>query len=319
VIPLQLTGKALGSEIEITIVANSAADVKSQLNTIWLMILDFEKKYSRFLPMSELSDFNRSAGLNTPVSPEFMKLLRTVKQQAVLSRGLFNPFVLPAVQKEGYIASFLKGYEKDESDNFSSRHVASINELVLSEKWARIPSDTALDFGGIGKGYLADQLANELNSNGFTNYWISLGGDIVCEGFDEHGQPWDVLIENAWDHAGVSGHIAFDGSRKAIATSTTTKRRGMNHGKTWHHLIDPRTTKSAVTNISMATTISSLGVLADVSASCLVIAGSAKAQQVLDWFNIDDALLHVDGSKGKKRLRKHGNLIRTDKHALQEA
>jgi FAD:protein FMN transferase len=155
---------------------------------------------------------------------------------------------------------------------------------VIEKSSASIPTGTALDFGGIGKGYLLDELAEfldpKLTTAQLVGYWLSLGGDIICAGHDLDSQPWQVAIQSALELAKNVDIIKNEAGRKlAIATSGVTKRQGLKDGQAWHHIINPRTSKPADTNILTATVTADEAVAADVYAKCVVIAGAEQAKK----------------------------------------
>lgn len=268
------TKQALGSEVVLTIVSES--DPKVLFTQLWKEIFAFERQFSRFLPMSELSVFNRSAGIKTAITPQFRALLLTAQRLSRETSGLYNPFVLPALQRAGYTQSFAEGYKEDTHDNFADRAVAQPDKLRIGDTWAQIPYGSALDLGGCGKGYLADLLADSMVPTWVTGYWFSFGGDIVGDGTDEDNKPWDISIYTEPSSKKSDGSWIFrsSGGRFAAATSSTQHRRGTHHGKSWHHIIDPRTQKPANSDIYQASIFMPRAVDADVFASCAIILGS---------------------------------------------
>ena len=291
------TNIALGSEATLKIVSDASAKQQQELFVeLWTKIYAFEKQFSRFLPYSELSMFNRSAGIRQPISPAFKELLLTAQKLSAETKGLFNPFLLPAIQRAGYTRSFVEGAESDVHDDYSDKAVVAIEKLEIGTDWACIPYGTAIDLGGCGKGYLADQLAKALQGK-VIGYSVSLGGDIVTFGTDKHGQNWNVLIQSANAIEGEAvGDITMPKTQYAIATSGTTKRKGIHNGKSWHHIIDPNTLQPSQTDLIMTTVGHESGVYADVLASCAIIVGSKKAPSLLKRFAVRDFVLQKGAS-----------------------
>jgi len=57
------SGKALGGDVQLNICTSLKLDlVENLFAVIWRIIADFESKFSRFIPDSELSLFNKNAG-----------------------------------------------------------------------------------------------------------------------------------------------------------------------------------------------------------------------------------------------------------------
>lgn len=299
---------ALGSKTGISLVSGTSPhEVDKLFSEIWKAIFHFERQFSRFLPASELSMFNRNAGSKQFITQEFRSLLVTARELAIESGGLYNPFILPALQKNGYKHSRVPGYEHDNVDDHSHKSVTSIDRLEIGNEWARIPYGTALDLGGCGKGYLADQLKNTLPSS-VTGYWLSLGGDIAVGGHDEKGDPWKVHIQSSDDPDINVGYLVAS-TNCGIATSGTIVHQGKTHDKTWHHLIDPRTGNPANTDVLLATVCDESSVRADVFASCAVILGSKQGKMFLKNVGIKDVVFQWREKNKKTHITHTGNAI----------
>lgn len=287
---------ALGSQAVITLVAAAGTDTVPIFQELWDQVTSFEQRFSRFLPTSELTTLNQSAGQKVVVGPQMRALLAVCQKLARQTDGLFNPFILPALQQAGYAGSWpTPGQVLPELD-YHDRQPATIDQLELGKTWAKIPANSALDFGGIGKGYLLDQLGDYLQQQGITNYWLSLGGDILCCGYDLDHKPWSVGIQHATKTTQTIAEISnHDGQTLAIATSGVTKRQGKHQNQSWHHIINPSTGKSAKTDILTATVTAPQATQADVLAKCLVIAGS---KQAISYINKDQTmyLQLIDGT-----------------------
>ncbi len=298
---------ALGSNVDINIVTSTPTkEMDALFSDLWIAIFNFEKRFSRFLPDSELSAFNRSAGIKQQISPEFRDLLLTAKSLSQKTGGLYNPFILPALQRAGYMHSAVPGYEGDAVDDFSNNQVVAHDQLEVGDTWARIPYGTALDMGGCGKGYLADELRPLLNVPGILGYWVSMGGDVMTYGHDAEGKTWKIDVQSAVDTSKASDwYIECPSSHFAIATSGTFRRPSQSAKKDWHHIIDPRTLQSAETDVRLATICMDSSVQADVVASCAVILGSKKAGAFLKQQNVDAYMLQAQRAS-KYFVQKNG-------------
>src|SRR5665213_543385 len=142
--------QALGSIVYVTLVSDmGSVYVHTLLDSISKQITNFENQFSRFLETSELTAFNNQAGSKVQSSQTFLKLLKKCKELSVKADGLYNPFILPALQRAGYINSWTDKSNKTKID-YTNRNVVNIRSLIIGDSWAKIPKDTALDFGGIG-------------------------------------------------------------------------------------------------------------------------------------------------------------------------
>lgn len=270
----QQSKHVLGSEAFITIVDEISTD--EMFKILWNKIDSFEKRFSRFDINSELSFVNINAGKPIKISSEFLKLIKTSIKYSLLTNGLFNPFILPTLQKVGYKTSWPSPDDKTFNLlDMSNKKQCEIKDIKIDGLNLTIPKDSALDFGGIGKGYLIDQLSSILIKHSYRDFWISLGGDIVCSGFDLDNKRWKINIANA-NHNDENATSIFskeDGSILAIATSGITKRKGEG----WHHIIDPRINQSANTDLLTATILADSATKADVYAKNIIIVGSQES------------------------------------------
>jgi thiamine biosynthesis lipoprotein len=292
--------KALGSEVFITVVTAGEQSYAEDLIDKTIDTTNrFEEQFSRFIPNSELTKFNNSSGTKLAVTKSIRDLLALSKEYIDKTDGIFNPFILPVLQKSGYMGSWTKDVSKAQAGmDYSNRSQAGFDDIEIGDSWAKIPKDSAIDFGGIGKGYLLDQLQLQLERQDLTGYWVSLGGDILCSGYDIDNLDWSINIQSALDQTKQVGEISnIKGSVLGIATSGITKRKGVHNGKAWHHIIDPRINRPAETDILTATVTAKSATAADVYAKCILIEGSSNAQKYLDNQLVDSICLQlVDSS-----------------------
>jgi thiamine biosynthesis lipoprotein len=276
--------ETLGSTAELRIVTEDASDIEVWFSELWGKVTDFNDRFSRFKSDSELSLFNQRAGERVSISPAFKQILEKVQYFSALTEGIFNPFILPNLQRAGYVHSMTDALPP--SPDHSGRRLVGFECLEVGSDWAQIPPQTALDLGGIGKGYLADELAVHL-SRYTTDYCLSLGGDMRVSGQGRSG-PWSIDVESSQDSsrscASYSGTLGSYG----IATSGTLRTKV---GKTQPHLIDPHTGMPAKTLNALCTVVAKDAVSADVLASCILIGGTEMADRICKTQHVDAVLL----------------------------
>lgn len=294
--------QALGSAAQFTLVGAITPEEAREIMAGLRHATDaFEQRFSRFRADSELTHVNSRAGERTAISPEFRDLLQASRHMAEETRGLYNPFILPSLQQAGYVGSWPEPQAAPEGADYRRRKPVAIENLEIGQDWTRMPEYGALDFGGIGKGYLLDQLADKVRTHGLEGYWLSLGGDIVLEGYDLHREAWRVGVQSAVDPNAAVADISCSPDRQAIATSGVTRRRGEANGKPWHHIIDPRTAEPAESQVLTATVVAGSAQSADVYAKCVVIGGASLAAKYRKK-NLIDAY-YVQQSEGPQLVR----------------
>lgn len=276
----QQTFESMGSRIRLTLV--SPHDTTALLKHLHDTVLGFELRYSRFLPNSNLTLLNRRAGQRVGISKEFHDILSRSLAMGQATGGLFNPFVLPALQRAGYLRSLTPAYADEPVPDYTLREVPAIDQLQLGDTWVELPLRSALDLGGCGKGYIGDRLADIIDETPhITGYWLSIGGDVIVRGTHETGAPIRVGLPHTQGTETAEFIVPAGNERLAVATSSTLKRKGEHDGRKWHHIINPRTLRPAITDVETATVAAPSLFEADIHATNCIIIGSPKAADYL--------------------------------------
>jgi FAD:protein FMN transferase len=259
----------------------------------------FESQFSRFLPDSELSRFNRRETETVLVSDGMFDLLTACLRLNRQTGGIFNPLVLENLEAAGYNASFEKLATEASESAIRPSAPATLSLLTLDaeQRRASLPLGLRLDFGGIGKGYAVDAAAAMLAEAG--NFLVDAGGDIYASGHAPDGGPWRIDVADPASPDSQVDVVAV--SDQAVATSWTTRRRWQTAGGWAHHLIDPRSGLPAGSDVIGSTVIASHAVEADVFAKCSLILGPDEGLSFLDQQGVQGLLVLTDGTLRKTR------------------
>lgn len=167
----------------------------------------------------------------------------------------------------------------------SDEEIASTLALVNSDalEWDRdtraltLGAGQSIDLGGIAKGYTSDRLMNIFGRHGLVSAVISLGGNVHCYGSKTDGSPWKVGIQDPYDPSGIVGIVRIRDC--AVITSGGYERYFTDEatGKTYHHIIDPATGRSAESGLLSVSIVTPNGVLADALSTACFIMGLEKA------------------------------------------
>ena len=161
-------------------------------------------------------------------------------------------------------------------------------------------ADQQIDFGGIAKGYTGQKLAELFQEYGVSSALVSLGGNIQAIGTKPDGSSWKVGIRDPkggqQDYIGV-----LSVENQAVVTSGGYERYFEEDGKTYIHIINPRTGYPADGDLLSVTIVSKDGTLADGMSTALYIMGYEKAcqfwRQHREGFNVilvtDDGKIHI--------------------------
>ena len=257
-----------------------------------------ERRFSRFLHISELSQLNRTAGQWFNASQEMMDLLQKARHFFDATNGLFDPSVLPDLIRAGYDRSM----DEIRAENSIVSSAASERkpkadfrgiEFDLDSSRVRLPKDMQLDFGGIAKGWIVDQ-AVTLLSRYSDACAVNAGGDMRFIGHSPIGLGWPVELEDPRDPSQSLARLTVN--HGAVATSSVTKRTWKQSEKNRHHLIDPRTGEPAQSDWLCATVIADDAVTAEVYAKALLIGGPAEVEKLTVHNNIVYLVVDREGA-----------------------
>jgi thiamine biosynthesis lipoprotein len=265
----------MGCQVEIRLDrASGGYDILAEMPARFEVL---EAGLSRFRPYSELTRVNARSGEWVAVSAVLFENIHQAKHMARLTDGLFNPLVLPALVANGYDRSF----EQINLDSVAAPRPAMdwrAIELNLSTHQVRLPAGSAIDLGGIAKGWAAQHIATELADSGAC--LVNIGGDIYVHGAPDGLPGWQIEIADPDSEPGLAELWLRDTS---VVTSGIDFRRWKSaDGQTRHHIINPVTGEPAVTDVKTVTIIHPHAPTAEAYAKAVLLQGSSAG---LGWLN----------------------------------
>ena len=236
-----------------------------------------ERELSRFDPASDLSRLNAAGGRWIPVGRRLLEALGLALRAREDTGGRFDPTVLPALAAAGYDRSF-ELLEEREARPADDWRAGTAIELDLENGRARLEPGSAVDLGGMGKGYAAGRALDAMlaASPGLAGGLVDLGGDIAVAGDSPEGGPWLVAIADPRRQGETLAVLALESG--GVATSGRDARR-FGPARSLHHLIDPETGEAALAGPLTVTVVAPDPVAAEVHATTLAIAGPAEAER----------------------------------------
>ena len=211
------------------------------------------------------------------VSDDVSELIKRGKEIFQETDGLFDDTIYPVMQ--------LWGFSTGEYHVPTKKEVQNVLTLVDGEK---VEADNAgcvtlgenqqIDLGGIAKGYTGQKLTELFKSYDISSALVSLGGNIQAIGTKPDGSSWKVGIRDP--KGGQQDYIGVLSVKdEAVVTSGGYERYFEENGKTYIHIIDPRTGFPVEGDLLSVTIVSEDGTLADGMSTALYIMGYEKACQ----------------------------------------
>jgi thiamine biosynthesis lipoprotein len=289
---------AMGSDVSIFLDSTSL-DAEQALLQAPAWFEGWEQIFSRFRPTSELSTLNRFAGYWFHASDELWEVLNCALDAAAQTNGRVTPTVLPQLLAAGYDRSFdLLIDDVAIADASLAPHpVADWRAIELDAATQRIflPRSTALDLGGIVKGWAAERAARQLAPLG--SVLVDAGGDLAVHGTRSDGTAWPIGITDPRSDVGDEERdlpILLCIAAGGVATSGRDHRRWRHGGRPQHHIIDPLTGLPAATDVLTATVVAADALSAEIAAKHLILLGSDAGLRWVETQSDVAALLVTD-------------------------
>ncbi|WP_433943235.1 FAD:protein FMN transferase [Paenibacillus sp. SN-8-1] len=259
-----------------------------------------ERRFSRFIPTSELCTLNASGGW-VRVSAAMSEVLNLSLRFSRLSEGAFEPAVLPELERQGYDRTF------EELENHPGGKTIGISgtcsgEPISSRKWLfdsktrmfRRDTGTTLDLGGIVKSWCVQEISNWLRTQPLVEAArVNAGGDLAVWNRHAPGNRWTIHIEHPFEQDKNIASLELLNS--TAATSSRSKRRWIGpDGEQAHHIIDPRTGKSAVGDIIQCTVLGSNLSKCEVISKSMCIFGETDGLAWLNRQSLTHTMIWVD-------------------------
>ena len=245
-----------------------------------------ERMLSNTIENSEISAINQNAGKDAvKVSDDTLYLLKEAREIYDFTQGAFDITIAPIIDVWGFTKEVKK--VPDEETLKQKLDLVDMKKLQINEKNKTVfleESGMAIDLGGIAKGYATDKVSEIFIENGITSSVISLGGNVSVTGKKEDGSKWKVAIQDPLNNEGYAGVLYVEDT--SVVTSGGYQRFFEENGKTYHHIIDPKTGMPADTGLLSVTIVCKNSTKADGLSTSVFIAGLEKGWQM--WKDSQD-------------------------------
>jgi FAD:protein FMN transferase len=299
----------MGTVVKITAVARSESIAQAATTAGFAEIHRLEELLSTWIPTSELSRVNTSAGvMPVSVSPETMMVVQGAIQVAEMTDGGFNIAIGPAVDAWNVIEGRRIPTESELDAlrplvDLQAVHVDARERTILLEK-----TGMRIDVGGIGKGYAADRAVMAMKKAGALAGVVALSGDIKTFGQLPGGRKFPVGIQHPRKEGEVLAFIDLED--EAISTAGDYERFFERDGVRYHHILDPKTLQPA-RSCQSVTVIAREGMWADGLDTGIFVMGAELGMQLVEALPDVEAIIvdqegsvHVSSGLRGDRIRK---------------
>jgi thiamine biosynthesis lipoprotein len=254
---------------------------------------------STYLPNSDISKIN--SGDSTIVVDSMFKDVYTLSRKLnKATSGYFDPTVGTLRNAYGFgDTEALKVIDSTALDSLMEYVGWDKVTLTEDDKIQKTYPEIYFDFNAVAKGYGVDRVAIFMNEEGYRNFLVDIGGEIVASGFNERKQEsWVVGIENLDSPLEKRTHSALVSLKdKAMAGSGNYRKNRIDEatGKQYVHTINPLTGSAERSDVLSATIIAVDCATADAWATSCMAMGLDRAKEALKGQDVEAYLVYDGG------------------------
>jgi thiamine biosynthesis lipoprotein len=293
-----ITGRTMGTRYQVKVVSAKTQKIALLKERVDQRLEQINQSMSTYRPASEISRFNAVQQKGEPfaVSNDFLRVMQAGRRIHGLSQGAWDATVQPLVTLWGF-------GKADPIDRLPSEQAIGRTKKVVDFDAIEIMPDghltkrragVTVDLASIAKGYGVDQVAALLSGMGFTQYLVEIGGEVYAAGRRADGQPWRIGINQPRKGGradAVYRVVALQD--QAMATSGDYRNFVVIDGRSYSHIIDPRTGWPVTNGVVSASVIAADCTLADGLATGVMVMGPATGLALLNGLDGVEGLIIV--------------------------
>lgn len=277
----EIYGETQGTTYNIIIVSEDVSLSRKEMDELFH---EFDLSLSTYIDNSVISRINESTDF-IYINDEhgyFAKCYKESQHIYQQTEGLFDPSVFPLVKGWGFmdnIESPLSQLQVDSLLNFVSFEKMKLHEVEFSEgekhiRFKKSEPEFKLDFNAIAQGLSVDVVDRYLQTKGFTDYYIEIGGEIIVKGKNREGEQWKIGVDTPIENATTRElENVLHVSDKAIATSGNYRKFYVKDGVKYAHTLNPATGFPVGHSLLSATVIADQCSTADGYATAFMVMG----------------------------------------------
>lgn len=267
----ELSGETMGttwSLLALSATETTRAGIQNHLN-------QREAVLSHWKADSALSQFNASRSTDWfPVPLELVKVVKLAQDIALQTEGVLDVTVAPLVESWGFGPPGSKSSPRMPPVGW--QHLAlRVDPPALKKD----DPELRINVAAVTEGFVIDELVAMLKQQGLTDFLLEVGGEVAAVGTSPQGVPWQVGVQSpeALQSEAIQTLPLTD---QCIATSGSYRHRFEKDGRSFSHLIDPRTRQPITHRLVSVSVIHESCGWADGYATALMVLGPVEGREV---------------------------------------
>jgi thiamine biosynthesis lipoprotein len=226
--------------------------------------------------------------------PEVIEVLTVARTVSERTDGAFDVTALPLL--EVLERSFAeRGGPPTDREVDRARSLVDYRGIEINGREVALRPEMSVTVDGIAKGFIVDRTRDLLHELGAQRVLVNAGGDIAAMDLDG-GAPWTVAIQNPESPESPAEMVQLRGG--SIATSGDYMRTFTNDRR-YHHILDPRSGRSADAAASVSVLHRS-AMWADALSTAYMVLGPEAGSAVQRQYADHEALGRNAGIRGAK-------------------
>jgi thiamine biosynthesis lipoprotein len=286
----------MGGRFDITIVAKDSALAESSIDTVISEITRIENLISDWIPESQISQVNASAGIRpVRVDPEVFALTERAVELSKLTSGSFD-ISFAAMDRIWKFDGSMTRMPTAEAIRKSVEKVDYRNIILDKDRSTIFLKNKGMKvgLGALGEGYAADQCREMMLKKGIPAGIVNASGDMSTWGKQPDGTDWVIGISDPIQRGALFAVIPVSGG--AVVTSGSYEKFVVFDGKRYSHIINPATGYPA-TGLSSVTVFGPSAEAANGFSTSLMVMGKTEGMKLINRFPAFRCIMITDEGK----------------------
>ena len=287
----------MGNKFELTVISDDEASAMDNIETGIAEIRRIERLLTTFSEESETSAINRNAGIEpVAVSCETFDLIERSIRISRLTQGAFD-ITYGSIDRRLWNFDVTMTSLPDAATARKMVRLINFRNIVLDRDRQTVflkETGMRIGFGGIGKGYAAEQAKKVMMAAGVDSGIVNASGDLAVWGNQPDGEPWTIGIVDPNARGQIFSYMNV--TDMAVATSGNYEKYAMIDGKRYSHTINPRT-GLPVEGIKSVTILCANAEFADAIATPVMIMGIRAGLDMINQLKGVEAIVIDDDDR----------------------
>ncbi len=308
---LVISGSTMGTTFTVKIVKNNflkLGDVTGKIkiikDSIEELLGNVNRQMSTYIPDSEISLFNLSGKDSWfSVSHETAYVLSNALRISKVTNGTFDITVGPLINLWGFgpgnKPKRIPG--EDEIENAKKKTgYFKLSVRIEPPEVKKSDPEIYCDLSAIAKGYGVDKVASFLDSEGFYNYMVEIGGEISVRGKNGKGEEWRLGVLSPDGSESINSIISI--GDLAMATSGDYHNYFEEDGVRYSHTIDPETGRPIIHKLVSVSVVHKSCMEADALATAIDVMGPQKGYEFALSHSLPVYMIIREGKVYKEKM-----------------